>query len=77
MRRQTITEKLVRSIPARDGIAAIWKLNEAPADAHHTGHPHSAVAGLEKSALLGARERLRDRLITIGVQVSVAGYPLA
>jgi HD superfamily phosphodiesterase len=80
--RQTITEKLALAILARDGIAAIWKLNEAAADAHQTGYPHSAAAVLEiadaaEAALLGTRERLLDRLIAVGAQVGVAGYPLA
>jgi hypothetical protein len=84
MSRQTNTEKLALAILARDGIAAIWKLNEAAADAHQTGHPHSAAAVLEiaeadaaEAALLCARERLLVRLIAVGAQVGVAGYPLA
>jgi hypothetical protein len=32
---------------ARDGIAAIWQLYIAAADAHQTGHPRAAKAILE------------------------------
>ena len=66
MSRQTLIEKLALSILARDGVAAIWKLNEAAADAHRTEDPR-----------LSARERLLNHLITVGKQVGVAGYPLA
>ena len=68
---QTITEKLAVSILARDGVAAIWRLHMAAADAHRTGHPRSAAAILEiaeaaEGAWMGARERLTERLIAIG-----------
>jgi hypothetical protein len=43
----TLTEKLALSILARDGIAAIWQLHIAAADAHQTGHPAAANAMLE------------------------------
>ena len=32
---------------ARNGIAVIWRLNVAAAEAHRTGHPQSAAALLE------------------------------
>jgi hypothetical protein len=32
---------------ARDGIAAIWQLNEAAAEAHRTGHPLAAASIVE------------------------------
>jgi hypothetical protein len=50
---QTVAEKLALSILTRHGVAAIWKLNEAAADAHRTGHPRSAAVMLE----LGRRSR--------------------
>ena len=43
----TLTEKLALSILARDGIAAIWRLHAAAADAHRTGYPLAADAILE------------------------------
>ena len=42
-----LTENLALSILARDGIAAIWQLHMAAADAHQTGHPAAAGAILE------------------------------
>ena len=67
MQQSTVTEKLALSIPTRDGIAAIWQLQIAAADAYRTGHPRSADAMLEiaeaaELAWLRARDRLRDRL---------------
>jgi len=32
---------------ARDGIAAIWQLHLAAAEAHRTGHPSAAASILE------------------------------
>ena len=46
-RAHTLSEKLALSILARDGIAAIWQLNEVAAEAHRTGHPLAAAAILE------------------------------
>ena len=43
----TLTKKLALSILARDGIAAIWQLQMAAADAYQTGHPIAADALLE------------------------------
>jgi hypothetical protein len=42
-----LTEKLALSLLAANGIAAIWKLHMAAADAHQTGHPAAANAMLE------------------------------
>ena len=42
-----LTERLALTMLARDGIAAIWQLNEAAADAHRTGHPAAAASILE------------------------------
>jgi hypothetical protein len=61
--KQSFNERLALSILTRDGIAAIWKLNEAAADAHRTGHPRSAAAVLDladaaEAAWMGARECL-------------------
>jgi hypothetical protein len=40
---QTMTEDLALRMLARDGIAVIWRLNLAAAEAHRTGHPQSAA----------------------------------
>ena len=40
----TLTEKVALSILARDGIAAIWRLNEVAAEAHRAGYPTAAAA---------------------------------
>ena len=69
VREQSVTDKLALSILTREGVAAIWKLNEAAADAHRTGHPRSAAAMLEladaaEAAWIGARET--ERLIAVG-----------
>jgi hypothetical protein len=37
--RRTPAENIALTILARDGIAAIWQLNEAAAEAHRTGRP--------------------------------------
>ena len=44
---QTMTEDLALRMLARDGIAVIWRLNVAAAEANRTGHPQSAAALLE------------------------------
>ena len=44
---RTLMEKIALSILARDGIAAIWRLHAAAADAHRTGYPLAADAILE------------------------------
>jgi hypothetical protein len=67
---QNLTEKLAASILARDGVAAIWQLQVAAADAHRTGHLRSAAAILEiaeaaEEAWLDTRDRLRDRLADV------------
>jgi hypothetical protein len=66
----TLTEKIALSILADQGIAAIWHLQVAAADAHRTGHLRSADAILEiaeaaEAAWLAARERLRGRLADV------------
>ena len=43
----TLTEKLALSILADNGIAALWQLHMAAADAHQTGHPAAAHAIVE------------------------------
>jgi hypothetical protein len=48
-RAHTLTEKLALSILAREGIGAIWQLNEVAAEAHRTGHP-LAVASIAEIA---------------------------
>jgi hypothetical protein len=67
---RTLTEKIALSILADEGIAAIWKLHVAAADAYRKGHPHSATAVLEiaeaaEAAWLAGRERLRGRLADV------------
>ena len=46
-RSHTLTEKLALSILVREGIAAIWQLHMAAANAHQTGHPAAADAMVE------------------------------
>jgi hypothetical protein len=43
----TLNENLALRMLARNGIAVIWRLNVAAAEAHRTGHPQSAAALLE------------------------------
>ena len=44
---QTMTEDLALRMLARDGIAVIWRLNLAAAEAHRTGYRQSAATLLE------------------------------
>ena len=44
---RTRNDDLALRILARNGIAVIWRLNLAAAEAHRTGHPRSAAALLE------------------------------
>ena len=44
---RTPNDDLALRILARNGIAVIWRLNLAAAEAHRTGHPRSAAALLE------------------------------
>ena len=46
-RAPTLTEKFALSILAREGIGAIWHLNEVAAEAHRTGHPIAAASLVE------------------------------
>jgi hypothetical protein len=43
----TQADELARSLLAKQGIGAIWKLYEAAAAAHRGGFPHSAADLLE------------------------------
>jgi hypothetical protein len=43
----TLNENLALRMLARNGIAVIWRLNVAAAEAYRTGHPQSAAALLE------------------------------
>ena len=43
----TMGEKLAPLILAREGVAAIWALQVAAADAHRTAHPYAAATLLE------------------------------
>ena len=40
----TLTERIALSILDREGVAAIWSLYIAAAQAHRTGHPGAAAA---------------------------------
>ena len=44
---RTLTEQLALSMLARGGIAAIWQLHMAAADAYRTGHPKAAESIVE------------------------------
>jgi hypothetical protein len=46
-RTRTLSEELALMMLARDGVAAIWQLQMAAANAHQTGHPAAADAMLE------------------------------
>lgn len=70
MSQQNLTEKLAISILVREGVAAIWALHVAAAEAYRTGHPQAAAAILEiaeatENQRLNARERLRARLADV------------
>ena len=59
----TLTERIALSILDREGIAAIWALQTAAAEAHRTGHPGGAAAILEiaeaaEEAWMSATERV-------------------
>jgi hypothetical protein len=59
----TLTERIALSILDREGIAAIWPLHVAAAEAHRTGHPAAAAAILEvaeaaEKAWISATERV-------------------
>ena len=65
-----VTEKIALSILAREGIAAIWPLQLAAAEAHRTGHPRSADAILEiaeaaETAWLARNPRVRRHLADV------------
>jgi hypothetical protein len=46
-RSQNLTKNLALSMLARDGIAAIWQLHLAAADAHQSGYRFAAASILE------------------------------
>ena len=59
----TLTERIVLSILDCEGIAAIWTLHVAAAEAHRTDHPAAAAAILEiaevaEKAWISATERV-------------------
>ena len=45
--RHNLTKQLALSILAREGIAVIWQLQVAAADAHRSGHPQAAASILK------------------------------
>jgi hypothetical protein len=66
----TLTERIARSILAREGVAAIWTLHIAAAEAHRTGHPQAAASILEiaeaaERVSLKTNQRLRGRLYNV------------
>jgi hypothetical protein len=44
---RTLNKDLALRMLARNGIAVIWRLNLAAAEAHRTGYPQSAAALIE------------------------------
>jgi hypothetical protein len=56
--RRTWTENLALTMLAREGIAAIWQLHLAAADAHRTGHPSTAASIVE---IADAKARRRSQ----------------
>lgn len=78
MTQQRFIEKLALSILVRDGNAAIWKLNELTATAQLKGHTRPAALLVNiADAVEAACRSVGNRLIALGAQVGVAGYPLA
>jgi hypothetical protein len=69
-RTRTLTERLALTILARDGIAAIWQLHLASAEAHWSGYPSAAasiseIAEAAEEAWMRAEGRpLYSRLVT-------------
>jgi hypothetical protein len=66
----SVTERLAASILAREGIAAIWELHVAAAEAHRTGHPRAAAAILEiaemaEKAWVSAADAVTGRLADV------------
>ena len=62
----TLTERIALSILDREGVAAIWTLCVAAAEAHRTGHPGAAAAIQEiaetaEAAWLATAEGLKGR----------------
>lgn len=41
---ETLSQRLALAVLGECGIAEIWRLNVAAADAHRTGHPAAAAA---------------------------------
>jgi hypothetical protein len=69
-RAHTLTKKLALTMWARDGIAAIWQLHLASAEAHLNGYPSAAasiseIAEAAEEAWMRAEGRLLySRLVT-------------
>ena len=57
-------EGLALMLLARDGIAAIWQLNEDAAVAHRTGHP-LAAASIVIFTPLAAHDVSAPKLVTV------------
>jgi hypothetical protein len=52
-RTRTMTEKLALTLLARAGIAAIWQLHLASAEAHRSGYPTAAASVSEIAEAAG------------------------
>ena len=73
----TLTERIALSILDREGIAAIWALHVAAAEAHRTSHPGAAAAILEiaeaaEGAGISATKRVTRRLANVIASVGSA-----
>ena len=65
----TQTDKLAPSLPAKQGISAIWKPHEAAASVYRAGFPQSATALIEvaeaaERASISATERVTAAWLT-------------
>jgi hypothetical protein len=65
---RTMTEKLALTILARDGIAAIWQLHLASAEAHRSGYP-SAAASIAEIAEAAEEAWMRAERASAAVSV--------
>jgi hypothetical protein len=66
----SVTKRLAATILAREGIAAIWELHVAAAEAYRMGHPCAAASILEiaeaaEDKCVRARGGLRARLADV------------
>jgi hypothetical protein len=64
---RTITERLALTMLAREGIAVIWQLHLASAEAHRSGYP-SAAASISEIAEAAEEAWMR----AVGASAAVA-----